>query len=101
MHEAMWCSVLSGDVAERTIFWEQILELCRKFRKEVIELRDEGQGDLALDFLSERKGERTKERGITWFASVDKHDLSIGVHCKVTPKNAPRKKDRNSKIHQN
>ena len=24
----------------------------------------------------------------------------MGFHCKVTPKNAPRKKDRNSKIHQ-
>lgn len=65
MHEAMWCSVLSGDVAERTIFWEQILELYRKFRKEAIRLRDEGRDDLVPDFLSERKGERTKGPGIT------------------------------------
>jgi hypothetical protein len=66
MHEAMWCFVLSGDdVAERTIFWEQILELYRKVRKEVMELRDEGKDDLVFDFLSERKGERTKEPGIT------------------------------------
>jgi hypothetical protein len=63
MHEAMWCSVLSGDdVAERTIFWEQILELYRKVRKEVMELRDEGKDDLVFDFLSERKGEERKNQ---------------------------------------